>query len=135
MDADPKKFLREKDWKNIEPKSQRDGLTSKQQPDAQLFYLKPVASFDPHAIIPGHMPTCPRCESTSRVNTQCSDVRWIKNPKTLFGIDSHKHLVTKFYWCGGCRKRCAGFDKRSMQLSAKVWLGFGTRSTTATISV
>ena len=124
MDADAKKFLHDKDWRNILPKSARQGTASKKQLDVSSLYVKPVACFLPHAIIPGHIPVCPRCESADKVDTHGSYVRWIRTPKTLFGLNTHRYLDTKFYWCSACRKRFAGYDKRSMQLSAKVWLGY-----------
>jgi len=124
MDDNAKQFLQHQDWRNIQPKTARYGTASKRQLDASSFYVKSVACFVPHVVIPGHVPICPRCESSSKVDTHGTNVRWIKVPKTLFGLSSHRYLDTKFYWCGTCRKRFAGCDKWSMQLSAKVWLGY-----------
>jgi len=124
MDADTKQFLRDKDWRNIQPKSPRQGTSSNKLLEVKSFYLKHVACFVPHVLIPGHVPFCLRCKSNDRVDTQGSKVRWIKMPKTLFGTHSHRYLDTKFYWYQSCRRRFAGYDKGSMQLSAKLWLGF-----------
>jgi len=124
IDSDAKKFLQDKDWRNVQPKSPRHGLQTKKQFEVASFYVKPVACFVPHLIIPGHVPVCPRCDSADRVDTLGSYTKWTKVPKILFGTHSHRCLDTKFYWCGACRRRFAGCDKRSMQLSAKLWLGF-----------
>jgi len=105
IDSDPKKCLWSRDWTNIQPRSPRHGLASKRQMDVQQFYVKPVACFVSHVIIPGHVPICPRCELSSRVDTQDSHVRWIKTPKTLFSTNSHRYLDTKHCWCGGYRKK------------------------------
>lgn len=98
LDADLKKFLHDKDWRNIQPKSACHGVASKKQINVESFCVKVVACFVPHAMIPGHLPVCPCCESAERVETQGSNVRWINTPKTLFGTSSHRHLDTKLHW-------------------------------------
>jgi len=124
MDDDANKFLQHQDWQNIQPKSACHRTSSKKQLEVSSLYVKPVACFVPHVLVPGHVPICPHCESSSKVDTHGAHVCWIKVPKTLFGVSSHRYLDTKFYWCFSCRQRFAGYDKRSMQLSAKVWLGY-----------
>ena len=119
MDANAKKFLLDKDWRKLLPKSARQGTASNKQIDVTSFYVKPIAL---HALC--LMPVCPHCESSNKVETSGSHVRWINTPKTLFGLHSHRCLDTKLCWCSSCRSRFAGYDKCSMQLSAKVWLGY-----------
>ena len=51
-------------------------------------------------------------------------VKWIRQPKICFGLRSHRYLDTKLYYCDGCKRRFAGYDKKSLQLDAHQWAGY-----------
>lgn len=48
----------------------------------------------------------------------------MKYPKLLFGLKSHKYLDTKFYPCRACKSEFCGDHKKSLQLDAKVIIGY-----------
>lgn len=126
LDANAKSFLKGKDWRNLTPCGGRFvvGTLSASLLSAESFYVKPIAAFVPHLLLPNHTPSCPHCESPSHVETFGSKVKWIKCPKILFGITSHRYLDTKLYYCGACNRRFAGYDKKSLQLDANQWAGY-----------
>lgn len=68
------------------------------------LYCKDVAVWVPHLLLPDHVPTCPKCESSECVCVASS--KWIKQPKLLYGIRSHRYLDTKMYKCHGIN--CGG---------------------------
>lgn len=113
----------QKDWRNITPKGGKCiGLTADKKFDTQSFCVKPVASWVPHLSMPNHVPTCPRCLRNTHVDVAPS--HWIKFPKTLHGIKSHKHLDTKFCPCRSCGQDFNGFNKQSLAADAKSIVGF-----------
>ena len=62
IDANPDHFFDDKDWRNLTIKGGRHvGLTNRKL-EAASFYVKPVAAWVPHLLIPGHVPSCPKCE-------------------------------------------------------------------------
>ena len=126
MDSNAKSFLKGKDWRNIQPCGGRYvvGTISASPLAVESFYIKPVAAFVPHILIPNHTPSCPHCECSKDVDTFGSNVKWIKQPKVLFGVSSHRYLDTKLYYCQGCNRRFSGYDKKSMQLDANQWAGY-----------
>ena len=125
IDANAKSFFKGKDWRNITPCGGRfvGGLSSSPLP-LESFYVKPIACFVPHHLLPNHTPTCPHCESSSDVLTSGSMVKWIRQPKICYGVRSHRYLDTKLYYCDGCKRRFAGYDKKSLQLDAHQWAGY-----------
>ena len=58
------------------------------------FYVKPLACWIPHVLIPNHVPTCPHCKEKKFVNPQ--KARWINSPKILYGKDRHRYMLDKF---------------------------------------
>ena len=126
LDANAKGFLKGKDWRNIQPCGGRFvvGTISASPLSVESFYIKAIAAFVPHVLIPNHTPCCPHCESPKDVDTFGSKVKWIKQPKVLFGVGTHRYLDTKLYYCNGCNRRFAGYDRKSMQLDANQWAGY-----------
>ena len=100
IDANAKSFFKGKDWRNITPCGGRfvGGLSSSPLP-LESFYVKPIACFVPHHLLPNHTPTCPHCESSSDVLTSGSMVKWIRQPKICYRVGSHRYLDTKLYYC------------------------------------
>ena len=135
-----------------------------------FYYVKPIACWVPHLIIPGFVPYCPHCQtpdgvdlgpssnnnnnSTSHVmvpgtnyngaiqklkaaqqqqgnkkntnNTnpkKKSSSKWVKNPKVLYGLDSHRYLDTKLYYCQTCNKHFNGTHLASLALGHARLLG------------
>lgn len=126
LDGNAKAFLKGKDWRNITPCGGRHlvGTLSSSPLSADSFYVKPIAAFVPHVLLPNHTPSCPHCECSKDVETFGGKVKWIKQPKILYGVSSHRYLDTKLYYCSGCNRRFAGYDKKSMQLDAHQWAGY-----------
>ena len=116
IDRNGAEFLKEQNWRKIKPPGGRNafGINNKKV-TAESFYVKALAVFVPHLLIPGHVPTCPHCEKATHVDVTGKHVRWINSPKLLFGVRSHSYLDTKLYYCHRCSKRFAGYDKKSMQ--------------------
>ena len=57
IDANPKRFFSEHDWREVLPNgSRRTPCTSQKLVDVSSFYVKPVAAFVPHLLLPNHMP-------------------------------------------------------------------------------
>lgn len=114
-------FFDSHDWQNIAPKGGRHSSLRKPV-CVDSFYVKPVASWIPHRLIPNHIPKCPHCESAEHVDI--GKARWINSPKILCGMSQHKYLDTKLYPCSHCNKRFAGYDRRSIGLDGEKVMGF-----------
>jgi len=97
-------------------------LNCEKQLDTESFYVKHVACWVPHLLIPQHVPSCPKCRTNTHVDTASS--KWVKHPKLLFGLKSHKYLDTKLYPCRSCNKEFVGYNKESLQLDAKAIIGY-----------
>lgn len=121
LEVDKKKedYFKGRDWRNIIPTGGRyQGATTNKRLDTESFYVKPLAVFLPHLLLKNHVPSCPKCESSLSVHTQGPQVKWVKVPKIMFGITSHKYLDTKRYWCQHCRCSFLGYDKKSMYVDS-----------------
>lgn len=116
IDDNAKDFLAGKDWRNITPCGGRyTGLQAGQPVDVESYYVKPVAMWIPHIIIPGFRPSCPLCGTCANVDINLK--KWVTTPKILYGPSGHRYLDSKMYRCNGVscnQKEFAGFDQRSM---------------------
>jgi len=110
------------DWRNLTPAGGKCvGLTSPKKIETDSFYVKSVASWVPHLLIPKHVPCCPHCKKNTHVDTASS--RWVAFPKILYGMTSHKYLDTKLYPCRACNREFTGCHKESLALDAQVIAG------------
>ena len=117
------KYFHLQEWRNITPAGGRyAALSSKKKLHVDSYYVKPLASWVPHLLMPGHVPSCPKCDSNKHVDTASS--RWVSFPKLLYGIKQHKYLDTKMYPCRSCKKEFTGYNKRTLQLDADQIVGY-----------
>ena len=74
LDANAKAFLKGKDWRSITPCGGRHvvGTLSPSLLAVDSFYVKPIAAFVPHLLLPNHTPSCPHCESSHHVANSVS---------------------------------------------------------------
>jgi hypothetical protein len=124
IDANPDHFFDDKDWRNLTIKGGRHVGLKNRNLEAASFYVKPVAAWVPHLLIPGHVPSCPNCEHARGVDTSKS--RWIANPKILYGLRGHRYLDTKMYYCNGCLGGFTGYNLKSLHVDSNKVLGFFT---------
>lgn len=112
-----------KDWRNLTPLGGKYvSLNSDKKLDTDSFYVKPIASWVPHLLIPWCVPSCPNCKANTHVDIASS--RWVQFPKLLFGVKSHRYLDTKLYPCRACNKEFTGYHKHSIEIDAKVIIGY-----------
>jgi hypothetical protein len=117
-------YFDDKDWRNLTIKGGRHvGLANKKLITSD-FYVKPVAAWVPHLLIPNHLPSCPNCQHSKSIDV--SKAKWITNPKILYGLNGHRYLDTKMYYCNGCTGSFTGYNLKSMQIDAKKLTGFFT---------
>ena len=96
VDKNKEGYFKERDWRNVTPSGGRFRCAgTKRKVNVNSFYIKPLAVFVPHLLLKNHVPSCPKCESSLSVFTEGPRVKWVKVPKLLFGVNSHKHLDTK----------------------------------------
>ena len=122
IDADQGLFFQDKDWRMLTVKGGRYVGLGHSRVDTNSFYVKPVAAWVPHLLIPGHVPCCPKCKHSRSVD--CSKAIWIPTPKILYGLSGHRYLDTKSYPCAGCGGRFAGYNIDSMIADGNKLMGF-----------
>ena len=111
------------DWRNVTPAGGKHiGLTSGKKAQTDSFYVKSVAPWVPHLLIPQHVPSCPRCKKNTHVDT--ASARWVAFPKLLYDLTTHKYLDTKLYPCLACNQEFTGYNKESLAVDAKVIVGY-----------
>jgi hypothetical protein len=114
INNDPKLFFKSHNWRCIELTTggRFDSLIldwSANKTSVNHFYLKPVAAWVPHLLIPKQTPSCPHCKKSTDVNVV--KARWINFPKILFGTSRYCYLTTVLYPCSLCGRRFAGYNK------------------------
>jgi len=114
VEANPRKFFTTNDWRRV-PLSPVTASTAKKT-SVDAFYVKDLAVWLPHLIIPGCIPTCAKCCTKSGVDP--ARYRWIENPKILYGLYSHRCLDTVCYWCDVCRGDFAACHPVTIQTDA-----------------
>jgi hypothetical protein len=100
INADPRYFHRH-DWREIKPPDPHSRLGKDVIVDQ--FYVKSISCWLPDMLPEpiGFMPSCPDCESAIGVSATKD---WVRRPKILYGMSSHRYLDTKYYYCLPCKK-------------------------------
>jgi len=117
-------FFKKKDWKNIGPVSNTSLALAEMKICSDSFYIKNVAVWVPHLLLPNHIPTCPNCKRSSGVDL--SKAEFVERPKILHGIRSHRYLDTMSYKCMVCNKSFTGYNPKSLEQDAAKVLGIFT---------
>jgi len=116
-------YFHSNDWRNLTPAGGKYvDLTHDKKINTDSFYIKPIACWVPHLLIPRHVPYCPHCKKNTHEDTASS--RWVAFPKILYGMTSHKYLDTKLYPCKSCNHEFTGYNKESLALDAQVIVGY-----------
>jgi hypothetical protein len=126
---DARLFFKSHNWRCIAPTTggRHDSTILDQgtkKTTVEHFYVKPVASWVPHLLVPNHIPCCPHCKTSRHVDIV--KARWVNCPKVLFGTSRHRYLDTVLYPCTKCGRRFAGYNKQSMQLDSSLYYGYFT---------
>lgn len=113
-DAD---FFKGKDWRRIMPTGGTNSTLSHIKECSlyvESFYVKDLAVWVPHLIVPGFRPTCPNCATKAYIDIKTRDYDWIERPKILYGITKHRYLDTIYYSCKNCGGKFAGYNEECM---------------------
>lgn len=89
---------------------------------ADSFYIRPIAAWVPHKLLPNFVPTCPHCKKNKYVNVD--NARWQNSPKILFGLKGNKYLDTMLYPCNNCKRQFTGYNPDSMREDSSKFIGF-----------
>ena len=116
IDADLQ-FFHKNDWSQIRHSKRRGtALTSTKKLRADNFYVKDIAAWVPHLIIPGYLPSCARCGKKEHIDmSKCS---WVENPKLLHGTHTHRHLDTEHCYCTLCSGSFMGHHDKTLHADA-----------------
>ena len=125
--ANPTAFFAQNNWRDITPKGGRFDSSlldpsSTRSWEVDDFYVKSIAMWVPHLLVPTHTPACPHCGLSTHVHVD--KAKWIGSPKILYGKERHRYLDTMLYPCKLCDKTFAGYNKDSMKLDGKVYYVF-----------
>ena len=92
------RFFDRKDWTRITPSGGQNTCLNGSDLSmyAETFYVKPLAVWIPHLLVPFFLPSCPNCERRDGISL-APKLKWIDRPKILYGIRSHRYLDTIYY--------------------------------------
>ena len=124
ISAEGASYFKARDWTNLVPVKglgRNVCLNSCGAMCADAFYVKPVAAWIPHLLLPDHVPQCPTCDSSKYVDI--TSARWTDKPKLLYGVGTHRYLDTMMYKCLGCNRSFTGYNEKSLQLDSAKILG------------
>jgi len=117
-------FFKKKDWKRIGPTTNTPLTLTELKICADSFYIKDVAMWVPHLLLPNHIPTCPNCKRSTCVDL--SKAEFVERPKILHGVRTHRYLDTMSYKCMDCNKSFTGYNPQSLEQDAAKVLGVFT---------
>ena len=89
---------------------------------AESFCVKDIAVWTPHLIMPGFVPSCPRCQSSEHVDVN-GKLNFVARPKILHGLNKHRCLDTVCYHCRDCNGDFAGYNEKSLEVDANELIG------------
>ena len=125
VDAEQVAFFRRNDWCRMSPDHGRNSSLVGDDASALLDSLccKDVAVWVPHLLMPDHVPSCPRCRTSEHVDI--ATAQWMKQPKMLHGMRTHRCLDTMKYKCHAahCGRWFCGCNEGSLEVDAKKVLG------------
>ena len=108
-------FFYHRDWRNVTPNTGKFCSLTKSVL-SENFYIRPLACWVPHKLLPDFVPSCPYCRKSDLVNPQRG--RWINSPKVLYGLKGHRYLDTYLYPCSRCKRMFTGYNPESMEIDA-----------------
>lgn len=113
-------FFKGKDWTRLSPKKVGTNACLNSNTGSLLtddtFYIKDIACWVPHLLIPDFIPMCPKCEKNNGVDT--CNAKFVNRPKVLYGVDTHRYLDTVSYQCLLCESSFYGYNETSMKLAS-----------------
>ena len=117
-------YFKKKDWKQIGPNIHTSLALTDLKICAESFYVKDVAVWVPHLLLPNHVTCCPHCGQSDCVDL--SKAEFVERPKILHGVRTHRHLDTMMYKCVKCNKSFTGYNPKSLEKDAAKVLGVFT---------
>jgi len=119
LKADPLYFVK-RDWRQLKFTNPASLVNSKKtSPD--IFYVKDLAAWIPHMIVPGYTPSCAKCLKKEAVDVQ--RFRFVEEPKLLYGLSSHRYLDSACCWCGHCCGDFAAWNPATLTQDGKELVG------------
>lgn len=109
-------FFQKNDWQRMRHCS-HFSLVAPKKLSVDSFYVKDMAVWLPHMILPHYTPSCSKCGLKTAVDP-CR-YRWVENPKLLHGVKSHRCLDTVYYYCGECNKEFTGLNPSTLTTDAQ----------------
>ncbi|CAB9531613.1 hypothetical protein SEMRO_3737_G350730.1 [Seminavis robusta] len=113
-----------RDWSQIAPHGGRNTCLNQRDPIvlASTMYVRPVACWIPHLLIPSHLPSCPHCEKNNGISLN-PKLDWVATPKILYGLYDHRYLDTIYYKCEPCKRKFTGYNEKSLELDSNKLIG------------
>lgn len=122
-------FFRDKDWTCISPPIQRGRKNACLNNNNQVgllvdsFYVKSIAVWMPHLLIPNHVPSCPNCAENPKRFVRVNEAEFIDKPKLLYGVRNHRCVDTYSCGCDGCDGTFYGYNEDSLTKDANALIG------------
>ena len=117
VEKEQKAFFVDMDWSRIRYGGNRGGTLVGKPIDPLSFYVKDIAMWIPHLMLPNYVPSCSKCQTKEMVDVNGFD--WVENPKLLYGVCSHRYVDTIYYKCNKCTCTFLGFNAVTMETDAK----------------
>jgi len=115
-----KDYFAKRDWKRLTWATPAS-LVNTKKISPQLFYVKDLAVWIPHMLIPGCVPSCGKCLSKEGVDP--NNFRFVEFPKIMYGLTSHRYLDSVYYHCGNCRGDFQACNPETLKHDGKELLG------------
>jgi len=110
-------ILRGINWRRISYSANHLSLTGAKKISVNSFYVKDIAIWLPHVLIPEYTPTCHRCEEKGGVDV--SRWSWVAFPKILHGLHTHRYLDSVEYFCLNCGKEFQAWNEDTLRLDGE----------------
>jgi len=98
--SDDPNVLKGIDWRRIPYSSTFLSFACNKKVSVDSFYVKDISAWLPYIVVPNYIPTCHRC--CSKAGVDVGRFRWVKHPKTLCDVKTHRYLDSVYCWCIPC---------------------------------
>jgi len=91
-------------------------LTATKRLSVNSFYVKDTSVWLPHMVVPNCVPTCYCC--CAKAGVDVGRFRWVKHPKVLHGVKTHRYLDSVCHWCTPCNQEFLAWDEAVLESDA-----------------